>query len=74
MAIFSSDGEFIVTHLRPIGRAGYEEAAFTLYTQVCHNLAPNRWTEKQLPRLGYRSQSRQQDRYETRAAALATLR
>lgn len=66
--------EFVVTRLRPLDRAGYEEAAFTLYMLACHNLAPGRWTDAMVPKLGYRSQTGRQDRYKTLEQALATLR
>ncbi|MBX3565312.1 MAG: hypothetical protein KF730_12145 [Sphingomonas sp.] len=72
--IFPSDGEFVVHRLGLTNLGGYEYASATLYMQVCHNVAPDRWSEKQAARMGYSRQAGRQDEYKTLAAALATLR
>ncbi|MES2987577.1 MAG: hypothetical protein V4808_06710 [Pseudomonadota bacterium] len=72
--IFHSDGEFVVHRLGLASLGGYEYATATLYMQACHNLAPGRWSEKQVPSMGYGGQRGQQDEYRTLTAALATLR
>jgi len=72
--IFESDGEFVVTRLQLADLAGYEYAAATLYMQICHNIAPGRWSEKQMARMGYGEVRNRQDRYRTLAAALAAVR
>lgn len=72
--VFESDGEFLVTRLGLANLGGYEYSAATLYMQVCHNIAPGRWNEKQMPRMGYRDTRGRQDRYATLEAALASLR
>ncbi|RYY25597.1 MAG: hypothetical protein EOP62_13340 [Sphingomonadales bacterium] len=72
--VFESDGEFVVTRLGLADLGGYEYAGAALYMQVCHNLAPGRWNEKQIAKLGYGGKRGQQDRYPTLSAALASLR
>lgn len=72
--VFESDGEFLVTRLGLSDLGGYEYAAATLYMQVCHNIAPGRWSEKQMPKMGYGKTRGRQDRYTTLDAALASLR
>ena len=66
--------EFRVTRLGLANMGGYEYAAGALYMQACHNLAPGRWNEKQVPRMGYREARGRQDRYPTLAQALAAVR
>ncbi|HEX8303014.1 hypothetical protein [Sphingomonas sp.] len=70
----SADSEFVVTRLGLGDMAGYEYAGGTLYMQICHNIAPSRWTERQIQKLGYGKKRGVQDRYPTLAEALAALR
>jgi hypothetical protein len=72
--VFWSDGEAVVTRLGLADLGGYEYSAAALYAQVCHNIAPGKWSEKAAPRLGYGKKRGQQDRYPTLAQALASLR
>lgn len=72
--IFPSDGEFVVHRLGLTNLGSYEYASATLYMQVCHNIAPDRWSEKQAGKMGYDKQAGRQDEYKSLAAALATLR
>jgi hypothetical protein len=43
----------LITTLNVISPAGYEMSGVTYYMQICHNLAPGKWSADDLRRLGY---------------------
>lgn len=71
---FRSDGgEWVLTRLKLTDLAGYQYSAANLYLQVCHGIAPGKWTEKQVAKLGYGDAPSGQDRLATEAALLKAM-
>lgn len=70
---FRSDGEWVLTRLKLTDLAGYQYSAANLYFQVCHGLAPGKWSEKQVAKLGYGDSPSGQDRHATVEALLKAL-
>jgi hypothetical protein len=69
----ADDREWVVTRLHLSNLGGYEYAAANLYMQVCHALGPDRWSERRIPRMGYREAAGGQDRYKTLAEMLRAM-
>jgi len=66
---------FLVTTFDLADPAGYQVSGTTFYMEVCHGLAPGKWTAEDLKRLGYRAPVKPgQERLATLDAVRAYLR
>jgi hypothetical protein len=69
----AEDRDWRVTQFNLTDLGGYQYGAATLYMQVCHNVAPGKWRENRMGRLGYGKTASDQSRYGTEREMLKAL-